>query len=148
MLVVTPSRSVMALCTVKDVQSSKSGICGVTPAITVPLTCNSWAGVPECAAKLGIVAPSPPRFSRRDGGDCEGQTDLLTEDAVTRVWMTEAGDRYHASRDCLGLQAGQQGGEAQGYKLREIVEMDLNAASAAGKTACGTCGGTTVTLKR
>ncbi|MEO3869354.1 DUF6011 domain-containing protein [Nonomuraea sp. B12E4] len=31
---------------------------------------------PDCAAKLGIVVPSSPRFSRRDGGDCEGQGDL------------------------------------------------------------------------
>jgi hypothetical protein len=38
---------------------------------------------PECAAKLGIIIPSSPRISRRDGGDCEGQqdlTDLLQED--------------------------------------------------------------------
>ncbi len=30
----------------------------------------------ECAKRLGIVDPSLPRFSRRDGGDCAGQTDL------------------------------------------------------------------------
>lgn len=34
----------------------------------------------ECAKELGIIDPSSPRFSRRDGGDCDGQTDLL-EDA-------------------------------------------------------------------
>ncbi|MEV0994634.1 DUF6011 domain-containing protein [Nonomuraea sp. NPDC050202] len=34
---------------------------------------------PECAEKLGIVTPRPSRFSRRDGGDCDGQTDLLEE---------------------------------------------------------------------
>ncbi|WP_433520121.1 DUF6011 domain-containing protein (plasmid) [Nonomuraea sp. CA-143628] len=33
----------------------------------------------DCAEKLGIIPPSPPRFSRRDGGDCQGQTDLLEE---------------------------------------------------------------------
>ncbi|WP_226900501.1 DUF6011 domain-containing protein [Nonomuraea phyllanthi] len=32
---------------------------------------------PECAAKLGIITPHSPRFSRRDGGDCEGQGDLF-----------------------------------------------------------------------
>ncbi|GAA3251561.1 hypothetical protein GCM10020216_085160 [Nonomuraea helvata] len=61
---------------------------------------------------------------------------------MTIVYVTGAGDRYHASRDCLGLQSGQQGGEAQGYELREIVEIDLSSAIAAGKTRCGTCGGT------
>jgi hypothetical protein len=34
---------------------------------------------PECAEKLGIPAPQPSRFSRRDGGDCPGQADLLEE---------------------------------------------------------------------
>ncbi|MET8985868.1 DUF6221 family protein [Nonomuraea wenchangensis] len=32
---------------------------------------------PDCAERLGIITPSSPRFSRREGGDCEGQTDLL-----------------------------------------------------------------------
>ena len=31
----------------------------------------------ECAERLGITTSSSPRFSRRDGGDCDGQTDLL-----------------------------------------------------------------------
>jgi hypothetical protein len=35
---------------------------------------------PECAEKLGIVTPPQPRFSRRDGGDCEGQVDLFDDD--------------------------------------------------------------------
>lgn len=35
---------------------------------------------PDCAEKLGITAPSSPRIARRDGGDCEGQGDLLEED--------------------------------------------------------------------
>ena len=34
---------------------------------------------PECAEKLGIVTPPRSRFSKRDGGDCDGQTDLLEE---------------------------------------------------------------------
>ncbi|MFI7125967.1 DUF6011 domain-containing protein [Nonomuraea sp. NPDC050153] len=34
---------------------------------------------PDCAEKLGIIHPSSPRFSRRDGGDCPGQVDLLEE---------------------------------------------------------------------
>jgi len=34
---------------------------------------------PDCAEKLGIVIPSSPRFSRREGGDCEGQTSLLED---------------------------------------------------------------------
>lgn len=34
---------------------------------------------PDCAERLGIIEPPGPRFSRRDGGDCEGQTDLLEE---------------------------------------------------------------------
>ncbi|MEV6036014.1 DUF6011 domain-containing protein [Nonomuraea sp. NPDC052116] len=34
---------------------------------------------PECAEKLGIIPPSSPRFRRRDGGDCDGQGDLLAE---------------------------------------------------------------------
>ena len=33
----------------------------------------------DCAEKLGIIVPSQPRFSRRDGGDCQGQTNLLEE---------------------------------------------------------------------
>lgn len=33
----------------------------------------------ECAERLGITGPGTPRFSRRDGGDCEGQADLLEE---------------------------------------------------------------------
>jgi hypothetical protein len=33
----------------------------------------------ECAERLGIIVPSLPRISRRDGGDCDGQTDLLEE---------------------------------------------------------------------
>lgn len=36
----------------------------------------------DCAEKLGIIAPASPRFSRRDGGECDGQedlTDLLEE---------------------------------------------------------------------
>lgn len=33
----------------------------------------------DCAEKLGIIAPSSPGFSRRDGGDCEGQGDLLDD---------------------------------------------------------------------
>lgn len=36
----------------------------------------------ECAERLGITGPGSPRFSRRDGGDCDGQqdlTDLLEE---------------------------------------------------------------------
>ncbi|SET50065.1 DUF6011 domain-containing protein [Nonomuraea wenchangensis] len=32
---------------------------------------------PDCAERLGITTPSSPRFSKRDGGDCDGQTDLL-----------------------------------------------------------------------
>ncbi|MEU6725525.1 DUF6011 domain-containing protein [Nonomuraea wenchangensis] len=32
---------------------------------------------PDCAERLGIIVPSSPRFARRDGGDCDGQTDLL-----------------------------------------------------------------------
>ena len=31
----------------------------------------------DCAEKLGIIIPSSSRFSRRGGGDCDGQTDLL-----------------------------------------------------------------------
>jgi hypothetical protein len=34
----------------------------------------------DCAEKLGIIAPSSPRIARRDGGDCDGQTDLLEEE--------------------------------------------------------------------
>lgn len=34
---------------------------------------------PDCAERLGIITPSSPRFSRRAGGDCPGQTDLLGE---------------------------------------------------------------------
>lgn len=34
---------------------------------------------PECAKKRGIIGPASPRISRRDGGDCDGQTDLLEE---------------------------------------------------------------------
>lgn len=34
---------------------------------------------PECAEKLGIIDPPCPRFSRRDGGDCPGQGNLLEE---------------------------------------------------------------------
>ncbi|WP_425437464.1 DUF6011 domain-containing protein [Nonomuraea indica] len=34
----------------------------------------------ECAEKLGIIDPGLPRFSRRDGGDCDGQTDLFGDD--------------------------------------------------------------------
>lgn len=58
---------------------------------------------------------------------------------MTRVWMTEAGDRHHTTPDCFALKAGQEGGRAQGYDLRDIVEVDLNEARTAGKTACGTC---------
>lgn len=96
----------------------------------------------DCAEKLGIAVPPSPHASRRPGGYCEGQTNLL-EDTMAKVWVTGAGDRYHTTRNCLGLESGQAGGEAQGYELREPVEMDLNVAEAAGKTACGTCGGAT-----
>jgi hypothetical protein len=33
----------------------------------------------ECAERLGIITPASPRISRRDGGDCDGQQDLLEE---------------------------------------------------------------------
>jgi hypothetical protein len=33
----------------------------------------------DCAEKLGIIIPSSPRFSKRDGGDCPGQGNLLEE---------------------------------------------------------------------
>lgn len=33
----------------------------------------------ECAEKAGLLEPASPRFSRRDGGDCDGQQDLLEE---------------------------------------------------------------------
>jgi hypothetical protein len=62
---------------------------------------------------------------------------------MTCVYVTGAGDRYHASDDCIGLRSGQEGGQAQGYDLREIVDMELSSAIAAGKTACKSCGGTT-----
>ena len=31
----------------------------------------------ECAERLGITRPLSPRIRRRDGGDCDGQGDLL-----------------------------------------------------------------------
>lgn len=34
----------------------------------------------ECAEKAGLVEPASPRIRRRDGGDCDGQTDLLQEE--------------------------------------------------------------------
>ncbi|GAA2215562.1 hypothetical protein GCM10009850_110300 [Nonomuraea monospora] len=45
------------------------------------------------------------------------------EGAMPLVSMTEAGDRYHSSRDCIGLQAGQDGGAVQGYELRPVVKV-------------------------
>ncbi len=33
----------------------------------------------DCAERLGIIVPTAPRFSRRDGGDCEGQTSLIED---------------------------------------------------------------------
>ncbi|TXK35410.1 hypothetical protein [Nonomuraea sp. C10] len=63
---------------------------------------------------------------------------------MTLVWMTGAGDRYHASPDCLALKAGQEGGLAQGYELRDIDNVDLDEARTRGRIACGTCGGTSI----
>lgn len=57
------------------------------------------------------------------------------------VHMTEAGDCYHKSPDCQGLRSGQEGGAVQGYELRPVVEVSLEAAVAAGKDRCGVCGG-------
>lgn len=37
----------------------------------------------ECAEKLGVIAPTSPRFSRRDGGSCDGQQDLLAPEHDT-----------------------------------------------------------------
>jgi hypothetical protein len=34
---------------------------------------------PDCAERLGLIGPPSPRISRRDGGDCDGQTNLLEE---------------------------------------------------------------------
>mgnify|MGYP001605450991 CR=1 FL=1 len=33
----------------------------------------------DCAEKAGLLEPASPRISRRDGGDCDGQQDLLEE---------------------------------------------------------------------
>ncbi|WP_326755105.1 hypothetical protein OH738_10750 [Streptomyces hirsutus] len=57
------------------------------------------------------------------------------------VWMTAEGDRYHAREDCRGLVSGQQGGEAQGFELRPVEQLQAGQAEQRGKTACGICGG-------
>jgi hypothetical protein len=61
---------------------------------------------------------------------------------MTRVYVTEAGDRYHSSENCRDLNVGQRSGEGRNYEIRPIVQMDLSEAVAK-KTPCKTCGGTT-----
>ena len=39
----------------------------------------------ECAEKAGLLDPPDPRFSRRDGGDCPGQTELLEEAQLMEI---------------------------------------------------------------
>ncbi|MEV0231614.1 DUF6011 domain-containing protein [Nonomuraea sp. NPDC050786] len=69
---------------------------------------------PECAAKLGLAPRRPLRITGLETWrDCEGQIDLLERKSMTRVWMTEAGDRYHSSSDCRDLNAGQKSGEGR-----------------------------------
>lgn len=33
----------------------------------------------DCAEKLGIIPPAPPHFTKKAGGDCEGQTSLIED---------------------------------------------------------------------
>lgn len=34
---------------------------------------------PDCAEKLGIIPPPSPHFTKKAGGDCEGQIDLFED---------------------------------------------------------------------
>jgi hypothetical protein len=61
---------------------------------------------------------------------------------MTRVWITEKGDKYHSKKDCRDLKAGQKSGEGR-YNQYPITPTELATAEAAGKGPCGTCTGTT-----
>ncbi|MFI9592686.1 hypothetical protein [Nonomuraea sp. NPDC052265] len=62
---------------------------------------------------------------------------------MTQVWVTGAGDCHHSSEDCRDLKAGQSSAGAQGFEVRPVTRMELHVAEAAGRSACGTCGGAT-----
>ncbi|MEV6158246.1 hypothetical protein AB0L53_48715 [Nonomuraea sp. NPDC052129] len=61
------------------------------------------------------------------------------------VFITEKGDCWHTRRDCHGLVGGQMSSESVGREPCALDEVELNAAVAAGKKACGvtTCAGAT-----
>ncbi|GAA1024078.1 hypothetical protein Aple_095250 [Acrocarpospora pleiomorpha] len=48
---------------------------------------------------------------------------------MTRVFITDQGDKHHFSPECRSLTDGRQSGEVQGYKLNEIRQVDLAEAS-------------------
>lgn len=58
---------------------------------------------------------------------------------MTEVITTDAGDRYHATSDCWGLRAGQQGGEVLGFDIHRIRSASIAEAEAEGKTPCKVC---------
>lgn len=58
------------------------------------------------------------------------------------VWMSDQGDRYHATEDCHALLSGQVGGLAQDYELHSVKSVTVAEAESRGKTACLVCGGT------
>ncbi|WP_433513228.1 hypothetical protein ACQP2T_57995 [Nonomuraea sp. CA-143628] len=64
---------------------------------------------------------------------------------MTTVFITERGDCWHTTLDCHGLVGGQMSSETVGREPCPIERVELSAAVAAGKKACGvtTCAGAT-----
>ena len=64
---------------------------------------------------------------------------------MTIVFITEKGDCWHTKQDCHGLVGGQMSSESVGREPRAIHGVELSAAVAAGRKACGvtTCAGAT-----
>ncbi|MFC7380624.1 hypothetical protein [Sphaerisporangium rhizosphaerae] len=59
---------------------------------------------------------------------------------MNELVATGAGDAYHVTEDCWGLQAGRSGGEAQGYALHDVLRFpNRGQAEAAGFRPCGIC---------
>ena len=57
-----------------------------------------------------------------------------------RVWMTSGGDKYHSSRDCKGLVAGQSFASWKGKETYKPQYVPLrNAAWVLGKVPCEVC---------
>ncbi|MFB4265334.1 DUF6011 domain-containing protein [Nonomuraea sp. GTA35] len=89
----------------------------------------------DCAEKLGIIVPRQPRFSRRDGGHCDGQANLW-EEAMPYIASGE-GDFYHRDEECSAFQRGRNASAPNNYQSHPIREVSEE--EAARMQPCTTC---------